>query len=179
MSKRNIWLLVLVLIVICAGMIYLANWSFNEFDGVKTLFAGETSSPAVGEVAPGDSASLAEKRLFAGRISAGIYAVILFLQLAAFITAYCVLRSIKLNNETPELKIKELENADIFFDVPLYIGLFGTVSSFLVMSFSPLSGQLIAYSSTLVGIIFGVVLRVVLLYPLKAKLLLAAEKKSK
>ena len=105
--------------------------------------------------------------------------MILFLQLAAFITAYCVLRSIKLNNETPELKIKELENVDIFFDVPLYIGLFGTVSSFLVMSFSPLSGKLIAYSSTLVGIIFGVVLRVVLLYPLKAKLLLAAEKKSK
>lgn len=70
-----------------------------------------------------------------------------------------------------KLKLKKLENADIFFDVPLYVGLFGTVSAFLVMTFSPQSSRLIAYSSTLIGIIFSLILRVVLLFPYRQKLL--------
>ena len=64
-----------------------------------------------------------------------------------------------------------MENADLFLDLPLYFGLFGTVSSFIVMSFNPQISRLIAYSSTLVGIIFSVVLRVTLQYPIKQKLL--------
>ena len=39
------------------------------------------------------------------------------------------------------------------------------------MSFNPQISRLIAYSSTLVGIIFSVVLRVTLQYPIKQKLL--------
>ena len=64
-----------------------------------------------------------------------------------------------------------VENADIFFDIPLYVGLFGTVSAFLVMTFSPQSSRLIAYSSTLIGIIFSLILRVTMLYPLRRRLL--------
>ena len=68
-----------------------------------------------------------------------------------------------------------LENADIFFDVPLYVGLFGTVSAFLVMTFSPQSSRLIAYSSTLIGIIFSLILRLAMLWPLRQKLLCGNE----
>ena len=51
------------------------------------------------------------------------------------------------------------------------MGLFGTVSAFLVMTFSPQSSRLIAYSSTLIGIIFSLVLRLTLQYPTKRRLL--------
>ena len=60
-----------------------------------------------------------------------------------------------------------------FFDIPLYVGLFGTVSAFLVMTFSPQSSRLIAYSSTLIGIIFSLVLRLTLQYPFRKKLIAA------
>ena len=82
-----------------------------------------------------------------------------------------MLRKIRLSAETAEVKLAKLANADIFLDLPLYIGLFGSVSSFMVMSFSSSSGQLIAYSSTLVGIIFCTCMRVLLMYPLKSKLI--------
>ena len=82
--------------------------------------------------------------------------------------------AIRRSDETPEIKLSKLANADIFLDLPLYIGLFGSVSSFMVMSFSSSSGQLIAYSSTLIGIIFCTVMRITLMFPLRAKLITAA-----
>ena len=68
-------------------------------------------------------------------------------------------------------KIKQLDNASIFFDVPLYVGLFGTVSAFLVMTFSPQSSRLIAYSSTLIGIVFSILLKLTMEYPFRQQLL--------
>jgi hypothetical protein len=53
----------------------------------------------------------------------------------------------------------------------LYIGLFGSVSSFLLISFSPQSSRLVAYSSTLIGIIFSVISRLGILYPAKQKII--------
>ena len=67
--------------------------------------------------------------------------------------------------------MSRLENAEIFFDVPLYVGLFGTISAFLVMAFSPQSSRLIAYSSTLIGIVFSLILRLTLQYPLRQSLI--------
>ena len=69
------------------------------------------------------------------------------------------------------MKMKKLENADLFLDLPLYFGLFGTVSSFIIMSFNPQVSRLLAYSSTLVGIIFSVVLRLVMQYPIRQRFL--------
>ena len=106
-----------------------------------------------------------------GRISMLIFSVITVMQFLAFCVAFVVIGGIKKGADSVKLKLKKLENADIFFDVPLYVGLFGTVSAFLVMTFSPQSSRLIAYSSTLIGIIFSLILRVVLLFPYRQKLL--------
>ena len=66
------------------------------------------------------------------------------------------------------------DGADLFLDLPLYFGLLGTVASFIVMSFNPNISRLIAYPSTLVGIIFSVILRLTLQYPLKQTLICAS-----
>ena len=68
------------------------------------------------------------------------------------------------------------KNADTFLDLPLYIGLFGSVSSVLLISFSPQSSRLVAYSTTLIGIIFSVISRLGILYPAKQKILAEAAK---
>ncbi len=95
----------------------------------------------------------------------------MLLQCFAFITAFWVFNGIRKSREPYEIRVKKLENADIFLDLPLYFGLFGTVSAFIVITFNPSISKLIAYSATLMGIIFSVVLRLVMQYPLKQKLI--------
>ena len=85
---------------------------------------------------------------------------------------------LKRSKEAISVRLKKLDNADLFLDLPLYFGLLGTVASFIVMSFNPNISRLIAYSSTLVGIIFSVILRITLQYPLKQTLICAAENES-
>ena len=107
-----------------------------------------------------------------------IFSVITALQLLAFGIGYVVVSGIKNNEESLLTKIKQLDNAGIFFDVPLYVGLFGTVSAFLVMTFSPQSSRLIAYSSTLIGIIFSLLLKLTMEYPFRQRLLRLTDEKN-
>ena len=99
-----------------------------------------------------------------------IFVFITFLQMAALWVGNLVISSIRNSDDPVKLKLRSLDNAEVFFDVPLYFGLFGTVSAFLVMTFSPQSSRLIAYSSTLIGIIFSLLLRLTLQYPLRRQL---------
>ncbi len=171
-SMKKQVLVFLALAVVGAGFIYVMNQAFNQQGLVKSLFCGAAPATEVlGEVEPGSPDSLAMRDEMFGRISMLIFSAITVLQFFAFALAATVLSGIRSSTESFKLRLKRLENADIFFDVPLYVGLFGTVSAFLVMTFSPQSSRLIAYSSTLIGIIFSLILRLVLLYPLRQKLL--------
>ena len=165
-----------LLIVIGAGFIYAMNYSFDHSDLVRDIFCG-TPNPGdvLGRLDPGAPNTIAAQNELTGRISMLIFATITVLQFVAFGVAYLVLQTIRRSGESFKLRLKKLENADIFFDVPLYVGLFGTVSAFLVMTFSPQSSRLIAYSSTLIGILFSLFLRVAMLYPLRQKLLSGTE----
>jgi hypothetical protein len=116
---------------------------------------------------------------FTGKISMLIFSAITVLQFVAFGAGVGVVSRIRRNNESAGLKLKRLDNSDVIFDVPLYVGLFGTVSAFLVMTFSPQSSRLIAYSSTLIGIVFSLLLKLTMEYPFRQKLLHLADEASK
>ena len=92
-----------------------------------------------GRYLPVPKTRLAARGELAGRISMLIFSVITVMQFLAFGVAYVVVAGIRRSSDSCKLKLRKLENADIFFDVPLYVGLFGTVSAFLVMTFSPQS----------------------------------------
>lgn len=165
-------LLPVLILVLGAGFIYWMNDLFNNSPLVRDVFCGNSGAPEVlGAVDPGSPDTLAKRGELTGRISMFIFAGITVLQFLALAVAFSVLAGIRRGSENSKLKLRELENADIFFDIPLYVGLFGTVSAFLVMTFSPQSSRLIAYSSTLIGIIFSLILRVTMLYPLRRRLL--------
>ena len=127
--------------------------------------------------------ALQERIEFTGKVSMWIFIFITLLQMVALWIGYAVVSGIRYSQDPVKLKLRSLDNAEVFFDIPLYFGLFGTVSAFLVMTFSPQSSRLIAYSSTLIGIIFSLVLRLTLQYPLRKKLVrldtLGVEEKSK
>lgn len=164
-------LLLILILVLGAAFVYWMNHMFNTSAIMRDMFCGAGNLGVLGEVAPGSPNSLAMQNERFGRISMLIFSVITVMQFLAFGVAFVVIGGIKKGADSVKLKLKKLENADIFFDVPLYVGLFGTVSAFLVMTFSPQSSRLIAYSSTLIGIIFSLILRVVLLFPYRQKLL--------
>ena len=180
MKKNSLsWGWLIVVALIGGAFIFFMDYAFRNYEVVRGLFSG-TPGGVLGEVSANIEASLAVKAELSARISMFLFAVITALQFLALAIGWIVISAIKRSTEVAKVRIKQLDNAEIFFDVPLYVGLFGTVSAFLVMTFSPQSSRLIAYSSTLIGIIFSLVLRVTVQYPLRKKLILAeAEEQAK
>ena len=162
---RTAILVAIITILIVVGCIY----CYNNCDAFRAQFLGNSPS-AIGEVTPESRASLAARSEFFGMISFILFLIVIVLQLIALGTAQWIANGIRMSTDSPELKIQILADSDIFFDLPLYFGLLGTVASFMVMTFSP-GGLLMAYSSTLVGIIFSTFLRVFIVYPLRRNLL--------
>ena len=124
-------------IVILAGLTLMVTvlYLFNTNAGFKELFSGSPATPGAGDTLGIESEEiLAQKAEFTGKISMWIFIFITLLQFAAFWVGYAVVSSISSNNDPVRLKLRSLDNAEVFFDVPLYFGLFGTVSAFLVMT---------------------------------------------
>lgn len=170
MKKIWAWVPAILALVIGAGFIWYMDYSFDHNPTIREIFAGSTGG-VLGNVDENSAETIAMRNQMTARISMLIFSVITVLQFLAFGVGAAVVSRIRTGNESAGLKLKRLENAEIFFDVPLYVGLFGTVSAFLVMTFSPQSSRLIAYSSTLIGIIFSLVLRLTMQYPMRHKLL--------
>ena len=178
MKKSTMWGFFTVLYAaigtaIVWGMIAL----FRRCSAFRGLFYDQMAMPA-GTAVEGEAAEIPPELIAenvrqvtenAARLSFSVLVFILLLQVFAFLTALIVFRHLAKSQDPVSIRLKKLENADLFLDLPLYFGLFGTVSSFVIMSFNPQVSRLIAYSSTLVGIIFSVILRLTMQYPLRQK----------
>jgi hypothetical protein len=70
-----------------------------------------------------------------------------------------------------ELRLKRLDNLDIFLDLPLFVGLALTVIALILIALNAGMSRLFAYTSTVVGILSAVSLRIRYLYPLKERLI--------
>ena len=170
MKKGKFFLMVLAIAAVGGVFVWAMRYGFEHSELIRSAFSG-SSNEVVAEAGADAAATLAERGRLTALVSMYVFSVITVLQFASLMAAVAVLSGIRSGDDTSELKLKQLENAEIFFDIPLYVGLFGTVSAFLVMTFSPQSSRLIAYSSTLIGIIFSLVLRLTLQYPMKRRLL--------
>lgn len=173
--KKN-WEIVLncvLFLLIAAAAVYGCYYCYENCADFKALF-GPAGTEVLGKTADARQ-TLAMRSERAGMVALWLFTGIIVIQILALFIAITVFGNIRRSAETAKVRLAKLANADIFLDLPLYIGLFGSVSSFMVMSFSSSSGQLIAYSSTLIGIIFCTCMRLFLLYPLKSKLISQAE----
>lgn len=159
---------VVLFLIISAAVVAGCFYCYENCADFKALF-GSGGTEVLGKTDIRQSLAARSER--AGLLSLYIFTGIIVIQFLALFIAVAVLKKIRRSGETAKVKLSKLANADIFLDLPLYIGLFGSVSSFMVMSFSSSSGQLIAYSSTLIGIIFCTCLRVFLMYLLKSRLI--------
>lgn len=77
---------------------------------------------------------------------------------------------------SPELRLKLIENEEPLFDLCLYIGFAGTVGSLVMFTLNIVDTSYVAaFSSTLFGILFGAVLKILHIRPLRRRLILEAE----
>ena len=172
----------IVIIALAIIIVLILSFLYRKNDFFRSLFEGNVTAPT--QMASEKDIREAAKNVeqinrTAAHLSFFILMFILVLQAVAFMMAAKVFSALKRSTEAVAIRLKKLENADLFLDLPLYFGLLGTVSSFIVMSFNPNISRLIAYSSTLVGIIFSVILRLVFQYPLKQALITADETNGK
>ena len=167
----------IVIIAVAILLFLLLSFLYRKNDFFRSLFEGNMSAPAqlASETDVREAAKAVESmNKAAANYSFYILVFIVILQAIAFLAAAKVFSGLKRSRESIAIRLQKLENADLFLDLPLYLGLFGTVASFIVMSFNPNISRLIAYSSTLVGIIFSVFLRLIFQYPLKQSLICAS-----
>ena len=171
MKKSNLRnALAVVAISIAAFALLAVLYNFNpQFHGV--FVNRPNSSTVLDAVTQASPQSIAAHREKIGLLVFIIFATMVSLQFTVFGAAITVCSNIKKGGGTATFKLKQLESAGIFFDLPLYCGLFGTVASFMVIAFSSESSLLMAYSTTLLGIIFTVILHVTVLYPVRRRLL--------
>lgn len=165
----------LVALVLSAVMIYATGELFNGKLDIPQVVSTDQAGANLEAVKK--SNALAERRM--NNLSKGLFIGIFLMQMVALVAGASVISAIKDEPVTGAgLKLKKLDNAEIFMDLPLYLGLFGTVSSFIIMAVNPGASRLVAYSSTLIGIIISVVLRTSMLFPLRQRLVAEADKKA-
>jgi hypothetical protein len=95
------------------------------------------------------------------------------LQLLVFIFGLLKISEVRRQPLRPEVKLHLLDNEENLFDLGLYVGLGGTVSSLILVVLNIVDASLMAaYASTLFGIIFVAILKVGFLRPFRRKLIL-------
>jgi len=110
------------------------------------------------------------------QITLVIIGLFFLLQLIVYAFGMIKITELKKDSVSPALKLKLLENEENLFDLGLYVGLGGTVSSLILLAMDVVQASLIAaYSSTLFGIIFVAVLKVLNLRPFRRRLILEVE----
>jgi hypothetical protein len=73
--------------------------------------------------------------------------------------------------EPAERRLRRLQNLDIYLDLPLYAGLLLTVTAFVLITLDADLSRLLAYTSTILGILVAVSLRALYLQPLQDRLI--------
>ncbi|WP_309381646.1 hypothetical protein [Cerasicoccus frondis] len=99
--------------------------------------------------------------------------IFFMVQLVIYIVCLMKLSTLKRAPVPAETRITLLENEEPLFDLGLYVGLSGTVISLLMLAMGIVQASLVAaYASTLFGIIFVALLKILHVRPLKRKLIL-------
>lgn len=154
-------LVVGVVISALAYMLSLAVRPAADYAGLVNA-TGETGTATAGVATRSDSAMLSGIVVLT---SLTIHAIVWF-----FVRGK--IRTVE-DDEHAEatLRLKRLENLDVFLDLPLFTGLALTVVAFILITLDAGMSRHFAYTSTVVGILSSVSLRIRYLYPLKERLI--------
>ena len=102
-----------------------------------------------------------------------VLALFFVLQLVTYCFCLIKLKEIARQNLDPSIKLRLLDNEENLFDFGLYLGLGGTVLALILVAIGIVEASLMAaYASTLFGILFVAMVKVLHLRPYRRKLIL-------
>jgi hypothetical protein len=103
-----------------------------------------------------------------------ILVLFFLIQLLVFVYGLLKISEVRRREVSPEIKLRLLDNEENLFDLGLYVGLAGTVSSLILVVLNIVDASLMAaYASTLFGIIFVALLKVGFIRPYRRALILS------
>lgn len=164
---------------VAALLVVVIMLSANE----PSLFSQATTEPGRQflefELTP-EALNIQEKNMDTANIDQSTLVILLvYFLIQLFIYTVCLYKVYQISRMPipSELKIRLLENEEQLFDLGLYVGLAGTVISLLMLAMGIVQASLVAaYSSTLFGILFVALLKILHVRPLKRKLLVEADR---
>jgi hypothetical protein len=158
-------------------------WTLFEPDILKSKDNTVDSGPRI-EFAVADTLQSLKSPVKAmqdlNQVTLLVLALFFIIQLVIYSFCLIKLREVSKQKLTAKLKIKLLENEENLFDFGLYVGLGGTVLSLILVAVGIVEASLMAaYASTLFGIMFTALLKIMHLRPYRRTLIIEAESTGK
>lgn len=177
-SKRNPAVIIRNLLI--SLVVVLISWSWFEPAILKSTTPAQTTPPRI-ELAQSISLESLKSPIQSmqelNQVTLLVLALFFTIQLVIYSFCLIKLREISKQPLLADLKIKLLENEENLFDFGLYVGLGGTVLSLILVAIGVVEASLMAaYASTLFGILFTALLKVLHLRPYRRELILQANR---
>jgi cytosine/uracil/thiamine/allantoin permease len=169
MMKVFQWFFTIVGLAVVLAALGIAVWELTNRGEATPPEPAAAGEPMVASEVV-SAARQADERL-GEYLSYGVIALAVILQLTAWSAAAVKFHSVKRSGEDSFTQLKHLDAIEVYFDLPLYFGLFGTVISFVLITLFPDAGLMFAYVSTALGIIVSVILRLLYLTPYRQQLI--------
>lgn len=167
-SRRLTFAFVFLALAVLLGEPYLAQGEAEEKPAPRVvfpIFAAAASAAANAQTQP-TGFMINPSTL----IAMGVFLV---LQSSIYIFCLTKLAEIRRQPLSGPMKLKLLENEENLFDAGLYLGLFGTAASLILLTLGLIKPSLVsAYSSTLFGILFVALLKIFHVRPYKRNLII-------
>ena len=153
-------------------------WTLIEPEVLKSKNNTTDSAPRI-EFVVADSLQSLKEPIKAmqelNQVTLLVLALFFIVQLVIYCFCLIKLKEIAKQNLSADLKLKLLDNEENLFDFGLYVGLGGTVLSLILVAVGVVEASLMAaYASTLFGILFVAILKVLNLRPYRRHLIIEA-----
>lgn len=169
---------VMVRDVLISLVVLITLWTFFEPEMLKSRESVANTGPRI-EFAVADALQSLKSpiKTMQELNQVTLLVLVLFLIVQLVIYCFCLIKIKEVGKQSlsATMKLKLLDNEDNLFDFGLYVGLGGTVLSLILVAVGVVEASLMAaYASTLFGIIFTAILKVLHLRPYRRQLILEA-----
>jgi hypothetical protein len=170
-ARQMVFSVLLLALLVVIGEPYLARGQSKE--PAQPPATPHWNVPMLSEVltsTPKSSGPMINASTF---IALGIF---FLLQASLYTIGLVKLAEIRRQPLSSAMKLKLLDNEENLFDAGLYAGLFGTASSLVLLTLRVITPSLMsAYASTLFGILFVAILKILHVRPYKRQLIIASQ----
>ena len=164
--------------ILISFVVVLTIWTFFEPNILKSQESVSDTGPRI-EFAVADTLQSIKSPVKAmqeiNQVTLLVLALFFIIQLVIYSFCLIKIKEVSKQSLSSDMKLKLLDNEENLFDFGLYVGLGGTVLSLILVAVGIVEASLMAaYASTLFGILFTAILKVMHLRPYRRQLILSA-----